>query len=168
MYTVYFLYNLNIKTGKPKYSSDKKIYFNDPFFLHTIKGFVEQSDNIFKKTEEYLLDYNNKGKLIETVIASHLIRMAFTFFNAIPQFNYQKNLFFWKEKYELYFMMKIPDGFIPIEIKYRKETSKSDFNGLRNFIKIKKMNHGIVVTQDELKVEKDLVKIPAYLLLAIT
>ncbi len=167
-FTLSYIFRLNLNKGEPKYSSEKKIYFEDPFIFHSIRGHIFKGKNYFKNSENFILDYENKSKLIESIICDHLIRMAFNFYHPIEFFNYQNFLFYWKDKNnrEVDFVIKTDDKYIPIEVKYR-ENDNGDYKGMNSFLRITKHKYGIVLTKNTLKIEKNLVKIPIYLFLLL-
>lgn len=76
MFVILVLYQYHLGKKTPIYDRDKKIYFRDPFFLHAIHGLIDER-NPFDVSLAFIKDESSQGKLVEGMVADHLIRLAF-------------------------------------------------------------------------------------------
>ncbi len=84
------------------------------------------------------------GKAAENIVAWHLIkkgRESKPFFEP----------YYWKNKYEVDFVYDDSLKVIPVEVKYKEHPKNADMRGLIEFMEIKDLNPGIVVTKDTFK-----------------
>lgn len=131
---------------------NKKFYVLDPGFNTALARSTTLSDEL-------------AGKNVETAVAACLL-------NALKRETGLLNphLEYWKEKYEVDFVVKIGGEAIPIEVKYANDVGESDLRGLRDFMDAHKARRGIVVTKniaERRKMEnKPISMIPARVLLA--
>ncbi len=158
-------YVLNRGKGTPKYSSNKKLHYADPFIFHALNGWINQTP-AFILAQNYLIE--NKSKLVEAVIGNHLIRYAYSL---NPSDNYEPalNVFYWKDKKnEVDYIVKNGPEYLAFEVKYVSSFSSDDINGLYTFTRYGTENSGIVVTKEHLGIEHNVTAIPASLLLLLT
>ncbi|GAB4441936.1 MAG: ATP-binding protein [bacterium] len=79
------------------------------------------------------------GKIIETIIVSHLIRLKGT------------EVFYFREGYEVDVIIELDKKVYPIEIKYKDDISKKELRGIEGFCKKFKSDRAIIVSRDTLK-----------------
>ncbi len=167
VFVLSYCYRLNLSSGFAKFSGDKKLFFCDPFFFHSLNYLINAGDP-FKNSEDIVTNPVEVSKVVENVIYNHLVRMAFCFFHTIQFFEPENFLFFWKDKKnrEIDFIVKTEKGFLPFEVKYRNEIKKSDLYGLLSFLRIRK-GKGVVISKNTLEERDSYVIIPAYLFLLL-
>jgi len=157
-------YVLDRSSGSPRYRSNKKIHYGDPFIFHALNGWVNQSPS-FSLAQEYL--GKHKSILVEGVVGDHLIRFAY---NLNPSDNFEPtlNVFYWKDsKSEVDFILKTDQGYLPFEVKYASTFNSDQINGLYSFTSQDRENTGIVVTKDLLGIHHGVAAIPASMLLLV-
>lgn len=114
----------------------RKVYFVDPFIFHTLNSWCAGSSQPFDYTCRWLENPDNKAKLAENVVVSHLKR----------RFSLNG---FWRNKGEVDFI-----GFnngkekVYLEIKYQNKIVSEDKKGL------KKAGGGILLSKDTLSVDR--------------
>ncbi|GAB4534187.1 MAG: hypothetical protein Fur0020_00600 [Thermodesulfovibrionia bacterium] len=79
------------------------------------------------------------GKIIETIIVSHLIRLK------------GREVFYFREGYEVDAIIELDKKVYPIEIKYKDDISKKELRGIEGFCKKFKLDRAIIVSRDTLK-----------------
>ncbi|MDH5200432.1 MAG: ATP-binding protein [Candidatus Bathyarchaeota archaeon] len=159
------LYVIDRSKGGPRYSSEKKIHFRDPFIFHALNSWVRQTPS-YETAMNYLAG-EGRAKLIESIICDHLIRLAYTYF-PIDDFEPTRSLMYWKsKKNEVDFVLKYKSGYLPIEVKYGSSFSRRDINGVYSFTSFNSEYRGIVITRDLLSDDKGVMAIPAHIFLMI-
>lgn len=147
---------------------DKKFYFGDPFYFHMFNAW-HGSDDPFESSEEFLND-TNRGRMAEGIVANHLIRLAFSLVENRQMFDYDNNVFFWKDKggAEADFVLYV-DGMIeaPIEVKYRQSINHRELGGIGSFLDATGAEGGLVLSKNELDIKKDYLVIPASVFLML-
>lgn len=168
--TVGYLDHLQIwrKEKGAKDQEGKKIYFNDPFYLHMFRAWHSSRDP-FEISMEFTKD-DNRGKMVEGIVANHLIRLAFALVENKQLFDYNNNVFFWsgeKDK-EVDFVLYV-DGTVevPIEVKYRQKIDNSELEGIVSFQKKTGIKDGLVLSKHELREESDYLIVPASVFLML-
>ncbi|MFQ6055820.1 MAG: DUF4143 domain-containing protein, partial [Methanosarcinales archaeon] len=121
--------------------SNEKVYVLDSAIINSL----------LNKTR---VDENFAGHLVESVVAEHLIMYE---------------CYYWRNYYEVDFIVKIKNRLVPIEVKYRSKINKKDLKGLVRFMEIFNVNKGFIITKDFFKKEeidgKTILFIPAWLFL---
>ncbi len=166
-FTVSAIYQLDRNKGAPVFEKDKKVYFEDPFIFHALRGWAF-SLSPFESSVEYTENPVSCSKMVESVICNHLIRLAFSMFPS-SDYNYANKVYYWKGALgkEVDFVLKLNGNYLPIEVKYQNDIGRSDLQGLHSFIKGGQCYRGIAITKNTLKVEEDLTLIPYYLFLML-
>lgn len=168
-FVLYYVNFYDIARKLPSYQKNKKIHFYDPFFHHTLRAWISGQDP-FAASIEFLKDSQNTGVLIEGIIGSHLIRLAFSLSQQKQLFDYENSLFYWKSSKdrEIDFVVKIADNSVlPIEVKYQSNIVKSDRYGIIDFKKSSGTNNGILLSKDRIDVKAKIVTIPISLFLLL-
>ena len=158
----------NQKTKKALVKKMKKIYFQDPFLFHM---FNSKSSNrtSFDQNLEYLEDEGNKGRIIEGVIANHLIRWAFISSKQKQSFDYHDHIFYWKDKNNREVDFIYYDGEsveIPIELKYKSGIYRRELGVMSSFLDYTKKK-GLVISKNQLEIRQEYVEIPASVFLTL-
>lgn len=168
MFTLAFFYKYNAAEKRPKFDGQKKVYFHDMFFLHAIHGRIKQKEP-FRLSLDYLKDAETQGRVIENIVADHIIRLAFNKTEAKITFDYHNSVFYWKgqDNREVDFIVKDDNSVIPVEVKYQNKIRKDDYYGLIDFKKVSGAKQALLVTKNELSVSNEATNIPASLFLLL-
>lgn len=140
------------KKRTARLSKEKKLYFQDPFYLHMFRGQAGSQDP-FAASEQLLEDSVSAGKVAEGVVADHLVRCAFGLSGNRQEFDYSNHVFFWKDEKnrEVDFVLHVGGLEMPIEVKYRKQVSHRNLEGLTSFLNRTKVPGGLVLSRDDLQ-----------------
>lgn len=154
-----YIESLNIILRLPGYSGTKmgstkhkKVYFCDVGLRNAVLGLLDAPFPDFER-----------GHLAETVAYDHIERLAYKLNEASPG-----NVTYYLGKGgEVDFVIDLPryGTKLPIEIKFREKID--DLDGLKEFMEIKKIDMGIVVTEDMLKWDKKILFIPLWMFLTV-
>ena len=168
MFVLYFYYKYDASKSSANFSSEKKIYFHDPFFFHTLHGWIEQKDP-FDLSLEYLSNPEHFSRLLECVVGEHMIRLGFNLTSTKLTFDYHHAVFYWRNKNgrEVDFIMKDHGIAIPIELKYQKSIKSEDKYSLIDFRKVSNSKHSLLLTKNKLDVSSDPILIPTSLFLLL-
>ncbi len=131
---------------------EKKIFINDV-------GIRNVSAAVFD--EQTVANDSEMGRIVETVIADHTRRLRFNLeATAFP------SLFYWRENFEVDFVIDPFNKVLPIEVKYRQSIDESaDLQGLRAFGRKFRPPLSLVITKDRISIQGSAVMIPAWLYL---
>jgi len=160
------LYSVDIGKKNARFKKEKKIYFQDPFIFHSLRSWVTGLTDYFNGAQSYLDNPEDKSKLVESVVESHLIRLMY---NTFPSdvFNPHEHIFYWKKSgggKEVDFVLKSKENdLLPIELKFQNEIQKSDYKGLRTFPGRK----GILLSKKKFDMAGNYATIPASLFLLL-
>jgi predicted AAA+ superfamily ATPase len=159
------VYKLDLARNLPVLNGNRKLHFRDPFIFHALRAWSLQEDP-FEGSLKYLQREENKGALVESVVAEHLIRLLFGFLPS-AKFDYTTSLFYSvsKKKRELDFAVRISDKYLPVEVKYQSQIRKEDGYGMIDFQKGGRSLRGIMLTKDSLAEQRSYVQIPVPLFL---
>lgn len=130
-----------------------KIYVLDAGIKNGISDFLD---------DELLKDEAGLGKIVEGILFDHLTRLKF---NLEP--GPEPDMFYWRNKKEIDFVMEIKRNPIPIECKYRSTLPEETILEIQEFMKEYKSPFGIVITKDLYKSEGGIIRIPFWLFLLI-
>ena len=168
-FTLAYFHHLRVPDKASKATKKgKKIYILDPFIFHSLRYWTSAvgSSTAMGMSMEYLSNEGNRGVLMETIVADHLIRFSFNL-NPSDLFDARDEIFFYEpNKSEIDFIVNTGKGLLPVESKYRKNIPNSSIRLVRQFAENQK-NKGIMVTKDEFKEDEGIVLIPASLFLTL-
>jgi uncharacterized protein len=102
------------------------------------------------------------GMIVESMLFDHLSRLKY---NLEP--GPETEIFYWKDKKEIDFVMTLKRKPIPIESKYRDTLPQESVEQVREFMKVNKSPLGIIVTKSLFKIDEDVLRIPLWLFLLI-
>ena len=161
------IYKLDQTNGSPIYRGEKKVYFEDPFIFHALRSWSIGAEP-YEGALDYLKREENLGKLTESVVANHLVRLLFGY-SPSTQFDYATLLFFSqsKRKRELDFAAKQADRFLPIEVKYQGKIRNEDGFGIIDFQKGGNASNGLLLTKDSLESKRSYMEIPVSVFLLL-
>lgn len=188
------LYLINEKTTLPvSYDSIAKSFQLKIETIRKYVGYLETAGliitaeyytkNILKRVRRnkkfYLIDPGfNTALSYETILSDSLTSKNVELTVATTLIKYMKEktgllkprLFYWKNKFEIDFIVEFADKIIPIEVKYTNNIKQNDLMGLLEFMREFKVKRGIVVTKNTLEIRnidgKEIYLIPAVVLLA--
>lgn len=138
---------------KTRIRKQNKIYVLDAGIRNGISDFLD--DSLVKDDTEL-------GMVVQGVLFDHLVRLKF---NLEP--GPEADIFYWRNKKEIDFIMETKRKPIPIEAKYRNTLPETAITEIKDFLKEYKSPLGIVVTKDLLKLEDEIFRIPLWLFLLI-
>jgi len=144
----------NFRHGKSKLVKKKvkKFYLNDVGLRNVI-------NNSFVPT--VIEDGNELGKLVETIVFNHCLRLKFNLTNKA-----RPNMYYWRENgNEIDIILDCMEHVLPIEVKYRNRIDRTDVKAIREFVENGKAPFGLVVTVDKLEKEGKLIYVPLWLFL---
>lgn len=167
LFTIIHMYGEEKKI--PLIKKERKLYFHDPFFLHVFNGWMNPSNN-FETSEKFLEDKINQSRVVEQIIADHLIRWAFIQSEKKQTFDYYNHIFYWADDANREVDFVYYDGKnieVPIEVKYRNSIDPREFAALFNFLSKTKKKSGIVISENTLEVKSEYVVVPAAVFLML-
>jgi hypothetical protein len=158
------LYAADIHKKLPQFRKEKKIYPQDPFIFHSLLSWTSGSANYFDSSVEYLVNPENKSKLVESVVQSHLIRLMYNIFPS-DIFSPEEHVFYWRSKggkKEVDYVLRSKENeLLPIELKYQNKLQSRDYKGLHSFPK------GIMISKNTFEVNNNYVTIPVSIFLLL-
>jgi len=157
------LLQLELHNRMPRYRRERKYYLLDPFIYHAFKGWVHAAPDYFGLSERVLDDPEERGKLVEMVVADHLWRLTG---ELVPSdiIAPQDLLFHWRKKgsdKEVDFVIKVGDALHPIEVKYRPDLGRSDLVNLFAF------RRGLLLSKDTISTYNGYVTVPVEVFLLL-
>ena len=153
----------------PMIQNARKFYFHDPFFIHIFNGWISPNQN-FKTSLKYLEDDVNQSKIVEGVVADHLIRWAFSMSKKKQTFDYYNHVFYWKDDKgrEVDFVFYDGDKIeVPIEVKYRNRLNLKELAPVVSFLNKTSNKKGLVISKSLLTTHTDYTIVPASLFLLL-
>ena len=153
----------------PMIQKYKKFYLHDPFFLHIFNGWMNQTGS-FETSIKYVEDEINQSKILEGIVADHLIRWAFSISRKKRMFDYYNHVFYWKDDRgrEVDFVLYDGDRIeVPIEVKYRNSLNLKELAPVVGFLNATGRKKGLVISKSDLDVRADYVIVPASVFLSL-
>jgi len=138
---------------KTRIRKQDKVYVLDAGIRNGVSDFLD--DTLIK-------DETEMGKVVEGVLFDHLSRLKF---NLEP--GPETDIFYWKNKKEIDFVMEIKRKPIPVESKYRNVLPETTLVEIEEFLKENKSPFGMVITKNLFKTEGNIIRIPLWLFLLI-
>lgn len=161
------IYRLDQSKDSPIHRGERKIYFEDPFMYHALRSWSLAVEP-YEEALDYLKKAENIGKLTESVVANHLVRLLFSY-SPSTQFDYATLLFFSqsKKRRELDFAVRQSTRYLPVEVKYQAKVRKEDGFGIIDFQKGGKASNGLLLTRDSLESRRSYLEIPVSIFLLL-
>ncbi len=155
-------YFCDVNNKKVNEKKNKKVYFQDPFFYHILKAWVN-SKNINTVIEENILSNREKSIIVESIVYNHLSRLMFIF-NPYDYFDTKRHIFYYRtdKGKEIDFILKWNNECLPIEVKYKEIIKRKD---IPPFDKTKK--RGVILTKKDFEIRENYIKIPVHIFLYI-
>jgi len=136
---------------KKRIRKQEKIYVLDAGIRN---GIIDYLDDALIKDEDEL------GTVVEGVIFDHLIRLKFNL-----EKGPEPEIFYWKDKKEIDFVLQVKRKPIPIESKYRKRISGDVYESIDYFLSENNAPFGIIVTKNDFKIKSKIIEIPLWVFL---
>jgi len=166
-FVIAYYYKLNTDKASPEFTSNKKIYFQDPFIFHACRAWT-YGKNAFDLSQKFLSTPEDKSKLVECLVGNHLSRFMF---NLSPSTLYDPSnyVYYWSnDKREVDFAIDLDGKFVPIEVKYSDNIQKDDAKGIWDFMKTgRSHDFGIITSKNRLEIGKNYVVVPLSILLLL-
>lgn len=162
-------FRLDRSSGAPHYRGERKIHFEDPFLFHAVRWWsTGQASDPYEESLRYNKEPQNLGLLSEGVVANHLARLLFSYYPS-TRFDATTLLFYSESraKRELDFVIKLPYGFLPIEVKYQTRIRNEDGFGILDFKKGGGSTKGILLTRSSLRKHDSYLEMPLGLFLLL-
>lgn len=155
---VYNAFDQNRKA--PKHRSQKKVQITNPFFFHAFRGLINNPAGDYFREAANFVAGEGKAAMAEFIVGDHLARLAYNH-HPSDMFDQSNSVLYVKNaKGEtIDFIARLPDGFVPVEVKYQQNIKASDYANLKKF------ERGILVTKNELSLGTRHPAIPVPLLL---
>ena len=168
MFMLSTMYQYNTKTKTTMPGKGKKIHFTDPFYFHALHGWIVGTEAHYA-SQKFLRDGSNLGHVVEGIVGSHLIRMAFRRSPKKPWFMYTNYLAYWRHGPEKEVDFVYHDGHVevPIEVKFGRNLNKRDLDGIIAFKKASGARNGLLLARSALSAERECLKVPAALFLLL-
>lgn len=129
-----------------------KVYVTNVGLRNALLGQLEES---------LLGDITLVGKVVETLVHEHCLRLCF--YLAGPP----AKLFYWRTPTgnEVDIVIEVSRKLMPIEVTYRADIGEKELRGINEFMKKHKPLFGIIVTRDTFDLRGEIVYIPLWLFL---
>jgi len=160
------IYKLDQSKGSPNYRGEKKIYFEDPFIFHALRSWSIGAEP-YEEAFDYLKKEENLGKLTESVVANHLVRLLFGY-SVYPIRLHDPSILLSEQEEEGARLCGKTVGSLP---SYQGQISGEDPEGRRfrhnRLSKGGNASSGLLLTKDSLKSRRSCLElpIPVFLLL---
>lgn len=125
-------------------------YLKQSYLILKLKKFSKAIESRLRKMEKcYLIDSGlmqlsgtpDLGKVVETVVVTHLNLRS-------------RELYYYRNNYEIDAILKTQDSLIPIEVKYKNEIGSRDLKYLLKFLDNAQQKYAIVISKDLLKEQR--------------
>lgn len=160
------IYKYGDRKKVPRLSGHRKIYFQDPFYMHLF-GLRADHPEPFARSEAAAADPAWAGRLAEGIVADHLIRLAADTARNPQDFAYTDHVFFWSDAKgrEVDFVFyKRGELEAPVEVKYRNRIDHRELGGIAGFAG---SGSGTVLSKGEFGQRRDYSVVPAAEFLAL-
>jgi len=165
-FVVTAIHKLDKNKDAPVFRNSRKVHFEDPFLFHALRAWSLGRDP-YRETLNFLSESDRTAKLVECVVAGHLVRLLFSY-QPSAQFDYTNHLFHWQSnKRQLDFAVRMDTGYLPIEVKYQNKISAEDAQPIADFQKGGKSTKGLLLTKDTLGEKRSHLEIPVALCLML-
>ncbi|MFH1289945.1 MAG: DUF4143 domain-containing protein, partial [Nanoarchaeota archaeon] len=157
-----------------KYLTKAYLIKSSEFYSSSRKSRIRKQENIYvldagirngviNFVDETLLKENTElGMVVEGILFDHLLRLKY---NLEP--GPEPEVFYWKNKKEIDFIVEIKRKPIPVECKFRKKTPEKSLEAIEEFLEKYKSPFGVMVTKDLFKIEGNVIRIPLWVFLLI-
>lgn len=160
------VYKFDERDGRMLASADKKIYFTDPYVFHMFRTWTGASA-MLESSIKFLGDAESRGRMLECVVANHLIRLAFDLTVKKSTFDHHDHVFYWtdKKQREVDFVMDDRCG-TRVYIEVKTGGVAGNVTALRTLMSMTETG-GIVLSNDMLEEKDGHLVVPASVFLAV-
>ncbi len=157
IFLINVIYAFDFSKKSIKYKGSKKIYFCDPFIFHSINSWIFGKEG-FEFSKEFLLNEENKSKIVENVVFNHLEKIK-----EEPIIKHSKSFlwFYYDRNKEIDFIFKRLNDFLAIEVKYKSKVSFEDVK------KIKEVKEYLILSKEDFEYKENEIIVPVHLFLAL-
>lgn len=157
-YVLQALYAYDFNKKMENIKKAKKIYFSDPFIFYSIKSMLSGRSG-FELSVEYLQREENKGIMVENIVATHLSRVKE---NPKMKEPITYLWFYYNDKGEIDFVYKKNDNkYVGLEVKYQE---KAD---IRDIKRIENIKNYILLSYDTYEITENIIVVPVYVFLSL-
>jgi len=165
-FVVTVIHKLDKNKDAPVLRNLRKVHFDDPFLFHALRAWALGREP-YQETLNFLSESDKTSKLVECVVAGHLVRLLFSY-QPSSQFDYVNHLFHWESsKRQLDFAIRMDNSYLPIEVKYQNKINSGDAQPIIDFQKGGKSTSGLLLTKGTLGQKRSHVEIPVALCLML-
>jgi predicted AAA+ superfamily ATPase len=165
-FVVTTIHKLDKNKDAPVFKDSRKVHFVDPFLFHALRAWALGREP-FRDCLSFLSESDKVAKLVECVVADHLVRLLFSY-RPSAQFDYVNHLFHWQSnKRQLDFVVRMDTNYLPIEVKYQNTIRPNDAQPVTDFQKGGKSTTGLLLTKDTLGEKRSYLEIPVALCLML-
>ncbi len=168
-FTLAYFYHLRVADKASKATKKgKKIYILDPFIFHSLRYWTSSTgtETAFESSMNYLADDSNRGIIIESLVADHLIRLIYNLRPSDP-FDARNEIFYWEpHNSEIDFIANMGPQLLPVESKFRTDIPSQSLRNVSQFAK----NHnlrGLIITKNDFQEYENTVLVPASIFLSL-
>jgi len=143
------------KSRAKRIRNPKKLFINDIGIRNSL---------IHSLSPRILEDKKDVGKMAETIVHNHLMRLAFHLTK-----DPKNSCFYWKngKDKEIDNILVWGKKAIPIEVKYQETIQKGDEKLVKEFMKEQKTEIGIIIKKNDLSLNGKVIRIPLWLFLLL-
>lgn len=151
-----------------EYTEKYLFYLEQSFLIKRLKKYARSVEKSVRGAEKlHILDAGlmnafskvETGHIMESITAGHLLRLR------------DAKVYYFRERYEVDFVVEMDKSFCPMEVKYKGNISKQDLKGIEGFLGKFKLEKAMIITRDLLKEEKlkkqTLIFMPAWLFMLL-
>lgn len=131
---------------------NKKIYFNDPFYFHIFNLLSDMAEP-FTTAKKILESGIDRGRLVENVVAGHLVRWAYDNVENQQRFSSDNCIGYWRGdsgRETDFVLFNVAKSAVPIEVKYSRRVRSTDLRGLDDFLDATGSENGLVLSKNDL------------------
>ncbi len=157
-YVLQTLYSYDFNKRMENIKGAKKIYFSDPFIFYCLKSMLSGKSG-FELSAAYLQREENRGILVENIVATHLARVKES-----PKMKEPITYvwFYYNDKGEIDFVYKKNDDeYLGLEVKYQEKVNIGDIR------RIADIKNYILLSYESYEFTENVVIVPVYMFLAL-
>ena len=152
------IYAFDFEKKDIKFKGDKKVFFQDPFIIHSIRSYLTGMD-VNEIIEETMQDEELIGKIVEGIVMSHLIM------NQEVPIMRETQTFLWcyydTRGKEIDNILRIAETCFALEVKYQSTITSKDI------WMIPQVKEYTILTKEDLKIDGGVLLAPVDMLLAL-
>lgn len=166
MFVVSVLYQYDLARKGAIGRKKKKIHFQDPFYFSVLNGWISGTPS-FEAWRGFVEQPHNQGRLVEGIVANHLIRLAFLRSRKKRTFVGSNHVHYWRNGgSEVDLVYNDGAGVeLPVDVKFQPGINNRDLDGLINFKRAARGRSALMVTQGDLSEHRECTMIPASMFL---